>query len=89
MVLCAVGRGPNSDGLNLESLGLDYARSDANFVLVRLGRAAAGLAERLMRRGVITRPLGAFGLTSHLRVTVGLPEENERFLEALRAELGR
>ena len=70
-------------------LGLDFAPSDANFVLVEVGGDARALYERLLARGVITRPLGAFGLGSHLRVTVGPPEENERFLEALRAELGR
>jgi histidinol-phosphate aminotransferase len=72
-----------------DELGLAWARSDANYVLVEVGEDAAGLYQRLLRRGVITRALGAFGLSSHLRVTVGLPEENDRFIEALRAELGR
>ncbi|MBN84557.1 MAG: histidinol-phosphate transaminase, partial [Gammaproteobacteria bacterium] len=35
------------------------------------------------QRGVIVRPLGNYGMNEHLRVTVGLPDENERFLEAL------
>ena len=56
---------------------------------IEVGGDASALYERLLRRGVITRPLGAFGLKAHLRVTVGLPEENERFIEALRAELAR
>lgn len=73
----------------LGELGLAYAPSDANFVLVEVGGDANALYERLLRQGVITRPLGAFGLPAHLRVTAGLPEENERFLRALRAELGR
>ena len=72
-----------------DELGLGYAKSDANFVLVEVGGDASALYERLLRRGVITRPLGAFGLKAHLRVTVGLPAENERFIEALRAELAR
>jgi histidinol-phosphate/aromatic aminotransferase/cobyric acid decarboxylase-like protein len=33
--------------------------------------------------------MGPFGLAEHLRVTVGLPEENKRFIEALRQELGK
>jgi histidinol-phosphate aminotransferase len=70
-----------------DELGLGYARSDANFVLVEAGTDAADLYERLLRRGVITRTMGAFGLPTHLRVSVGLPEENERFVAALRAEL--
>jgi histidinol-phosphate aminotransferase len=69
-----------------DALGLSYAASDANFVLVRVGEDADGLADRLMRRGVITRAMGGFGLSDYIRVTAGLPEENERFLTALRAE---
>jgi len=72
-----------------DELGLDYARSDANFILFEVPDDARELYERLLRRGVITRPLTGFGLARHLRVTVGLPAENERFLQALRAELGR
>ena len=71
-----------------DELGLRYAKSDANFVLVEVGEAAA-LCQRMLKRGVIVRDLSAFGLESYLRVTVGLPEENERFLAALAAELGR
>ena len=70
-------------------LGLSCVPSDANFLLVDVGAGAQDMYERLLRRGVITRPLGAFGLDRHLRVTAGLPEENERLLEALAAEAGR
>jgi histidinol-phosphate aminotransferase len=71
----------------LAELDLECAQSDANFLLVRLGPRAGELAELLMSRGVITRPMGGFGLTEHVRVTAGLPEENERFLEVLREGL--
>ena len=72
----------------LHGLGLRYASSDANFLLVEVGEGAE-IYERLLRRGVITRPMAGFGLNRHLRVTVGLPQENERFLETLERELGR
>ncbi len=72
-----------------DELGLRYAASDANFLLVDVGPDAGALYERLLRDGVITRPMGAFGLTHHLRVTAGLPEENERLVKALRRALGR
>jgi histidinol-phosphate aminotransferase len=65
----------------LEALGLEVTPSDANFVLVRTG---ADLYERLLREGVIVRPMGGYGLDAHVRVSVGLPEENERFVKALR-----
>jgi histidinol-phosphate aminotransferase len=38
----------------------------------------------LLREGVIVRPMAGFGLPDCIRVTVGLPEENERFVKALR-----
>jgi histidinol-phosphate aminotransferase len=72
-----------------DELGLRYAASDANFLLVEVGADAVGLYERLLRDGVITRPMGAFGLTRHLRITAGTPEENERLVKALRRALGR
>ncbi len=71
----------------VRDLGLSYAPSDANFLLIEVGEGAAELYERLLRQGVITRPMEGFGLGRHLRVTVGLPEENERFLTTLTREL--
>ena len=65
-------------------LGLSFAESDANFLLVRVGPRVQEIYDALLRRGVITRPMDAFGLTEHLRITVGLGQENERLLTALR-----
>ena len=67
-------------------LGMASVPTDANFLLIEVGEGAMDVYNGLLRRGVITRPLESFGLTRHLRVTAGLPEENRRFLEALRAE---
>jgi histidinol-phosphate aminotransferase len=67
-------------------IGLDFIPSYGNFVSVRVGDAAAVNA-KLLRQGVIVRPVANYGMPQHLRVTVGLPAENERFLEALRASL--
>jgi len=65
-----------------EGMGLGYLRSEANFVFVRVGGGDA-VAEALMRRGVIVRPGSAFGEPDWIRVTVGLPEEDERLIRAL------
>jgi len=66
-------------------LGLDYIPSYGNFLTLRVGKAAE-IYKRLLRRGVIVRPVGgAYQLPEHLRVTIGTPEENERFLAALAA----
>lgn len=64
-------------------LGLATIPSQANFVSVDVGREAAPVYEALLRRGVIVRPVGGYELPNHLRVSVGLPEENERMLAAL------
>ncbi len=72
----------------LAKLGLRFAASDANFLCIEVGPGADGLNDRLLQRGVITRPLGGFGLTTHLRVSVGTALENERFLATLARERG-
>jgi len=63
-------------------LGLDYIPSRGNFVAVKVG-PAADIYQGLLRAGVIVRPVGGYGLPQHLRVTVGLEHENDRFLRAL------
>jgi histidinol-phosphate aminotransferase len=66
-------------------LGLDYIPSYGNFLTLRVGKAAE-IYKRLLRRGVIVRPVGGgYGLPEHLRVTIGTAQENERFLNALAA----
>ncbi len=72
-----------------DEIGLAYAKSDANFILVEVGPCAAEIHAGLQRAGVITRRMDAFGLQDRLRIIVGLPEENKRLIEALRQELGR
>ena len=63
-------------------LGLPFLPSRANFVLVKVGPAAR-VYDELLRRGVIVRPVANYGLPEWLRISVGLPEENARFLAAL------
>jgi histidinol-phosphate aminotransferase len=73
----------------LDALGIGYVPSHGNFLLVRVGGDAAAVYDRLLRKGVIVRPVANYGLPEHLRVTVGLEEENRRFLSALREAVGR
>ena len=65
-----------------EALGLEYVPSVGNFVLVKVGPAAR-VYQELLKRGVIVRPVANYGLPEWLRITVGLPEENDVFLRAL------
>jgi len=72
----------------LTQMGFYCLPSQANFVLiVDPPVEAPALFEALLRQGVLVRPMAAFGLPNALRVTVGLREENERFLEAFQVAL--
>jgi len=70
-----------------EALGLPCTPTHANFVWVDVCLDCKAVFEALLRQGVITRTGDVFGAPTHLRVTVGKPEENARFLAALRAAL--
>jgi len=72
----------------VRALGLPFVPSHANFLLIRVGDAAA-VYQRLLKQGVIVRPVANYGLPEFLRVTVGLPGENRRFIDALAAALAR
>jgi histidinol-phosphate aminotransferase len=65
-----------------ERLGLTFVPSYANFVLVRVGDAAQVNLE-LLKLGVIVRPVKGDGLPEWLRVSIGLPHENQKFSDAL------
>jgi len=75
-------------GAGLERLGLDYIPSAGNFLTVAV-TGAAGVYQALLAEGVIVRPVAEYGLPDHLRVSVGLPAENERFLATLGRILAR
>ena len=87
-------RAVNRDGLarletTLREHGLDPVASVGNFVYAETGADGAELFERLLREGVIIRPLAGFGAPSAVRVSVGTPEENEFFADALGRVLAR
>jgi histidinol-phosphate aminotransferase len=69
-----------------QRLGLEWVASRANFVSFRAGKAMQ-VYQELLRLGVIVRPIGAYGMPEHLRVTIGLEAENTRFLQALERAL--
>ena len=82
-----VGMEQLEGGLRL--LDLDWIPSKGNFIAVDLGRESASVYQGLLREGVIVRPVGGYGMPNHLRVSIGLPQENTRFLEALTKVLAR
>jgi histidinol-phosphate aminotransferase len=64
-------------------LGLSFIPSAGNFIAVEVPGDAQAMYQRLLEQGVIVRPVGLYGMPNHLRISIGLPEENQRFLDVL------
>lgn len=71
----------------LDQLGLAYIPSVGNFVCVNLARDAGAVYQALLAEGVIVRPVANYGMPQHLRISIGLAEENSRCLAALKKVL--
>jgi histidinol-phosphate aminotransferase len=61
-------------------LAIDYVPTESNFIYILLNSDSKSIYEALLKKGVIIRPVGP----KEIRVTIGLPEENKRFIEALK-----
>jgi histidinol-phosphate aminotransferase len=72
----------------LGRLGLTFVPSQANFVLIRVPRPGKTVYEAMLREGVMIRAMDAYGFPDYIRVNMGLPEENRRFLTAFEKVLG-
>lgn len=86
-------RATNFAGVNylqtaFEQLGIEFVPTAGNFILLRVGDGARVFSE-LQKLGVITRPMAGYQLPEWLRVSVGTPAENERFLAGLKSVLGK
>lgn len=66
-----------------DRMGLKYIPSQANFVFVQIGVDSASVFNDLLKEGVIIRTGTPFGMPDWIRVTIGTPEMNERFLSAI------
>ncbi len=71
----------------LEKMGLEYVPSVTNFFLIKIPYKAKKVYELLLKKGIIVRSMEAYGLPEYIRITVGLREENERFISALKEVL--
>lgn len=67
-----------------EESGLNYIPSYGNFLTIEVGSDADKLYDELLHEGVIVRPVGGYELPNHLRVSIGLPEENQAFIKAMK-----
>jgi histidinol-phosphate aminotransferase len=69
-------------------LDLEFIPSIGNFIAVEFKQDAAIVYQQLLQRGVIVRPIGVYQMPKHLRISIGLPEENARCLAALKEIIG-
>ena len=83
----------NRDGMRqltdfFQASNLDWIASAGNFVLVDLKQDALPVYQALLNKGVIVRPVANYGLSEHLRISIGSVEENQLFIKALGEILG-
>ena len=69
---------------NLDDMGLEYLPSETNFFLIKVPSGAKNIYNLMLREGVIIRSMESYGLSEYIRINVGLPEENERFIKSLK-----
>ncbi len=82
------GRAVNSEGMEqlaagFRQLGLPFIPSTGNFLALQLPTEPLQIYQQLLQQGVIVRPVGVYQMPEHLRVSVGLAEENALLLGAL------
>jgi histidinol-phosphate aminotransferase len=68
----------------LDKLGLDYKKTEANFIFINIKKSADEVFLKMMAEGVIIRPLTSFGLPQAIRVSIGTLEQNQKFIAALK-----
>lgn len=72
----------------LSSLGFKVYPSQANFIMVDFGSVCEHLYQGLLRRGLLLRPLKPYGFPNSLRITIGLPEQNQLLVKNIKELLG-
>jgi histidinol-phosphate aminotransferase len=71
-------------GAEFDRLGLKYYPTAANFIFVYVKQDCVEVFQKLLERGVSVRPMQSFGVADAIRVTIGTPEQNQKFMQALR-----
>ena len=73
----------------LRRLGIEYIPSYGNFLSFHVNGGNAGAVyQSLLKQGVIVRPIGIYEMPEHLRVTIGLESQNQKFLQSLEHAIG-
>jgi histidinol-phosphate aminotransferase len=73
----------------LEAMGVEYLPTQTNFFLIKVPQGGKRTFDLMLREGVIVRAMDSYGLPDFIRINVGLPEENERFIRTLKKVLGK
>ncbi len=79
-------RGLKAYAKAFKKMRLEFVRSSANFVLVKVGDGQRVFND-LQKQGVIVRPMGSYQLPEWIRISMGTPKQNQRCLEALQTVL--
>lgn len=69
---------------NLDEMSLEYLPTETNFFLIKVPTGGKNIYQHMLREGVIIRSMDSYGLGEYIRINVGLPEENERFIKSLK-----
>lgn len=72
---------------NLDEIGLKYIPTETNFFLIKVPTGGKNIYDLMLKEGVIVRSMDSYGLEDYIRINVGLPEENERFIKSLKKVL--
>ncbi len=72
----------------MSELAIWHIAGNTNFILIDVKRPSGEVFQEMLKRGVIIRPLVPYEMPTHFRVTIGLPEENNRFVNSLSEVLG-
>lgn len=68
---------------SFKELGIEYIKSQANFIFVKFGECCEEWCEKLQQSNVIIRPCRMFGYPEYARISIGTPTENKRLIEVL------
>lgn len=69
---------------NFRRLGISYISSEANFILFDVKRDTVDAFKEMLKYGVIVRDMKQYGLNTFIRVTIGKPSENRKFIQVLK-----
>ena len=72
---------------NFRKMKLPFVDSVTNFILLNVRRNSFQVSQQLLKKGIIIRDMGFWGLDTYIRVTIGTPQENRKFIQALKEVL--